>query len=159
MFREKCHEWTILVLQLTNDICPHRRWYLETIYPESQMPLNYHHLGEIRHKTSGRIHTPTFLSRQVWIRTLISGQCLDTMGRKSGGKIGASMCHNLGGNQVFAFTKAHQIMSDDNCLDVADKQGNAHGWELINRDYSFFMKAQLQIKNLKKSRILFFLIF
>lgn len=83
--------------------CKSFRWYLETIYPESQMPLNYHHLGEIRHK--------------------ISGQCLDTMGRKSGGKVGASMCHNLGGNQVFAFTKAHQIMSDDNCLDVADKQG------------------------------------
>ena len=28
------------------------------------------------------------------------------------------------GNQVFAFTNANQIMSDNNCLDVSDKKGN-----------------------------------
>ena len=30
-----------------------------------------------------------------------------------------SYCHGLGGNQVFAYTKRQQVMSDDNCLDVA----------------------------------------
>ena len=37
------------------------------------------------------------------------------MGKKGGGMIG---------NQVFAFTNANQIMSDNNCLDVSDKKGN-----------------------------------
>lgn len=49
--------------------------------------------------------------------------CLDTMGRKSGEKIGSSYCHGLGGNQVFAYTKRHQIMSDDNCLDASNALG------------------------------------
>jgi len=83
--------------------CKNFRWYLENIYPESQMPLNYQHLGEIKHKATGH--------------------CLDTMGKKSGGKLGASLCHSLGGNQVFALTKAKQIMSDDNCFDVSNKMG------------------------------------
>jgi len=49
--------------------------------------------------------------------------CLDTMGHKSGEKIGSSYCHGLGGNQVFAYTKRQQIMSDDNCLDAASAHG------------------------------------
>ena len=44
--------------------------------------------------------------------------CLDTMGRKSGEDVGLSYCHGLGGNQVFAYTKRQQVMSDDNCLDA-----------------------------------------
>ena len=28
--------------------CKSFRWYLETIYPESQMPLDYYYLGEVR---------------------------------------------------------------------------------------------------------------
>lgn len=49
--------------------------------------------------------------------------CLDTMGRKSGEALGLSYCHGLGGNQVFAYTKRQQIMSDDNCLDSASAKG------------------------------------
>lgn len=45
------------------------------------------------------------------------------MGRKSGEKIGSSYCHGLGGNQVFAYTKRSQIMSDDNCLDSSSANG------------------------------------
>lgn len=45
------------------------------------------------------------------------------MGRKANEKIGSSYCHGLGGNQVFAYTKRHQIMSDDNCLDAAHPRG------------------------------------
>jgi len=59
----------------------------------------------------------------VQIRNLDSSNCLDTMGRKQGEKIGSSYCHGLGGNQVFAYTKRQQIMSDDNCLDASHALG------------------------------------
>lgn len=45
------------------------------------------------------------------------------MGRKANEKVGSSYCHGLGGNQVFAYTKRQQIMSDDNCLDSASPRG------------------------------------
>ena len=77
--------------------CKSFRWYLETIYPESLLPINYHHLGSISQ----------------------AGRCLDTMGRKAGTRVGLSACHGLGGNQVFAFTQSRQIMNDDHCLDAA----------------------------------------
>ncbi|XP_076272874.1 polypeptide N-acetylgalactosaminyltransferase 5 isoform X3 [Rhynchophorus ferrugineus] len=83
--------------------CKSFRWYLENIYPESQMPLDYYYLGDIRN---------------------VEGKnCLDTMGRKSGENLGMTYCHNMGGNQVFAYTKRQQIMNDDNCLDANSKNG------------------------------------
>lgn len=45
------------------------------------------------------------------------------MGRKANEPIGSSYCHGLGGNQVFAYTKRNQVMSDDNCLDAAHPRG------------------------------------
>jgi len=84
--------------------CKSFRWYLENIYPESQMPLDYYSLGEIRN--------------------VQNDHCLDTYGRKSGENVAMSLCHGLGGNQVFAYTKRKQIMADDNCLDAADARGN-----------------------------------
>ena len=57
------------------------------------------------------------------IKNDASHNCLDTMGRKSGDQVGLSFCHGLGGNQVFAYTKRQQVMSDDNCLDSASKDG------------------------------------
>lgn len=45
------------------------------------------------------------------------------MGHKANEKLGSSYCHGLGGNQVFAYTKRQQIMSDDNCLDSASARG------------------------------------
>ncbi|XP_017854881.2 polypeptide N-acetylgalactosaminyltransferase 5 isoform X2 [Drosophila busckii] len=83
--------------------CKSFRWYLENVYPESLMPLDYYYLGEIRNA-----ETET---------------CLDTMGRKYNEKVGISYCHGLGGNQVFAYTKRQQIMSDDLCLDAASSNG------------------------------------
>ncbi|XP_065340037.1 polypeptide N-acetylgalactosaminyltransferase 5 isoform X1 [Cloeon dipterum] len=83
--------------------CKSFRWYLENVYPESQMPLDYYFLGEIRNAETQN--------------------CLDTMGRKSGELLGVSYCHGLGGNQVFAYTKRQQVMSDDNCLDASSQNG------------------------------------
>jgi len=83
--------------------CKSFRWYLENVYPESQMPLDYYYLGEIRNAETQ--------------------SCLDTMGRKGGDNLGISYCHGLGGNQVFAYTKRQQIMSDDNCLDATGTDG------------------------------------
>ncbi|KOC67145.1 Polypeptide N-acetylgalactosaminyltransferase 5 [Habropoda laboriosa] len=83
--------------------CKSFRWYLENIYPESPMPLDYHYLGDVQN-----VDTQT---------------CLDTMGRRTGENVGISYCHGLGGNQVFAYTKRQQIMSDDMCLDAASPQG------------------------------------
>lgn len=79
--------------------CQTFRWYLENIYPESQMPLDYYSLGEIRNKESG--------------------QCLDTMGRKASEKVGMVACHGMGGNQVFSYTKKKAFQNDDLCLDVS----------------------------------------
>ncbi|KAG8191948.1 hypothetical protein JTE90_007743 [Oedothorax gibbosus] len=83
--------------------CKSFRWYLENIYPESQMPLDYYHLGEIRNE--------------------ITNKCLDTYNRKNGENVAVSHCHGMGGNQVFAYTKRKQIMSDDNCLDASSHRG------------------------------------
>ncbi|KAK7110402.1 polypeptide N-acetylgalactosaminyltransferase 1-like isoform X2 [Littorina saxatilis] len=74
--------------------CKSFRWYLENIYPESQLPVEYHSLGEIRNKETN--------------------QCIDTMGRKSGEKVGLVGCHGQGGNQVFSYTMKRKIMTDDN---------------------------------------------
>lgn len=73
--------------------CKSFKWYLETIYPESQLPVEYHSLGEIRNKETN--------------------QCVDTMGRKSGEKVGLVSCHGQGGNQVFSYTKDKKIITDD----------------------------------------------
>lgn len=90
--------------QLRKDLqCKSFKWYLQNIYPESPMPLEYYSLGEIRN--------------------INSNMCLDTYGRKSGENAALSICHGLGGNQVFAYTKRKQIMADDNCLDAQSQRG------------------------------------
>lgn len=90
--------------QLREDLsCKSFKWYLQNIYPESPMPLEYYSLGEIRN--------------------INSNMCLDTYGRKSGENAAISGCHGLGGNQVFAYTKRKQIMADDNCLDAQNQRG------------------------------------
>lgn len=51
------------------------------------------------------MHTRVFLfhldlSCLPQVRNKHSGQCIDTMGRKTGEKIGMVTCHGMGGNQV-----------------------------------------------------------
>ena len=71
--------------------------------------------------------SPYFIVLFAWlpiqIRNSETQTCLDTMGRKGGENVGISYCHGLGGNQVFAYTKRQQIMSDDNCLDATGTDG------------------------------------
>lgn len=79
--------------------CKNFQWYLDNIYPESQVPRRYKSLGEVKN--------------------LETNYCLDTLGHKENDSIGAFKCHNQGGNQIFCFTEDGEIRNDDLCLDVA----------------------------------------
>jgi polypeptide N-acetylgalactosaminyltransferase len=70
--------------------CNSFRWYLENIYPESPMPLDYYYLGDIRNADTHNLEK-------------IQSHCLDTMGRRTNENVGISYCHGLGGNQVNTF--------------------------------------------------------
>jgi len=78
--------------------CKPFHWYLQNIYPESLMPIDFYSLGEIRNKDTQ--------------------QCIDSMGRKAGEKVGLIACHKMGGNQVFAYTGKHELMIDELCLEA-----------------------------------------
>ncbi|XP_048754364.2 polypeptide N-acetylgalactosaminyltransferase 13-like isoform X2 [Ostrea edulis] len=117
--------------------CHSFKWYLENVYPESQMPVEYHALGEIRNKATG--------------------QCIDSMGRKSGEKVGLVQCHGMGGNQIFSYTKKKALQTDDVCLDVSSLHGpvklfQCHGlggnqkWE--------YDRQTLEIKHLNSKQCL-----
>uniref|UniRef100_A0A8D2P7D5 Polypeptide N-acetylgalactosaminyltransferase n=1 Tax=Zosterops lateralis melanops TaxID=1220523 RepID=A0A8D2P7D5_ZOSLA len=62
--------------------CKPFSWYLENVYPDSQIPRRYYSLGEVR----GVLNVET-------------NQCLDNMGRKENEKVGFFNCHGMGGNQ------------------------------------------------------------
>ncbi|XP_004555469.1 polypeptide N-acetylgalactosaminyltransferase 13 isoform X2 [Maylandia zebra] len=83
--------------------CKPFSWYLENIYPDSQIPRRYYSLGEIRN--------------------VETNQCMDNMGRKENEKVGFFNCHGMGGNQVFSYTADKEIRTDDLCLDVSRLNG------------------------------------
>ncbi|CAI5762460.1 Hypothetical predicted protein [Podarcis lilfordi] len=83
--------------------CKPFSWYLENVYPDSQIPRRYYSLGEIRN--------------------VETNQCLDNMGRKENEKVGIFNCHGMGGNQVFSYTADKEIRTDDLCLDVSRLNG------------------------------------
>ncbi|XP_067365525.1 polypeptide N-acetylgalactosaminyltransferase 1 isoform X2 [Channa argus] len=83
--------------------CKPFSWYLENIYPDSQIPRHYYSLGEIRN--------------------VETNQCLDNMARKENEKVGIFNCHGMGGNQVFSYTANKEIRTDDLCLDVSKLNG------------------------------------
>merc|ERR1712241_599144 len=79
--------------------CKSFRWYLENVYPESQMPLDYYYLGEIKN--------------------VGTHNCMDTMGRKSGEEVGLSYCHGMGGNQAWNYNFEDRVirhMNTNKCL-------------------------------------------
>ncbi|XDV31034.1 hypothetical protein PO909_033811, partial [Leuciscus waleckii] len=83
--------------------CKPFSWYLENIYPDSQIPRRYYSLGEIRN--------------------VETNQCVDNMGRKENEKVGFFNCHGMGGNQVFSYTADKEIRTDDLCLDASRLNG------------------------------------
>jgi len=69
-----------------------------------------------------------------------------------GENVGISYCHGLGGNQVFAYTKRQQIMSDDNCLDATGTDGivkliRCHG---MGGNQAWLFEAQVLMSNIAK---------
>lgn len=109
----------------TNLKCNSFRWYLENVYPESHMPLEYFSLGEVSWAGDLLIIWEKCLCKAVLVLEFInlvlvgivhncphaffqiqhsdSGRCLDSMGRKNGEKVGIVNCHGMGGNQVNLF--------------------------------------------------------
>ncbi|KRZ34280.1 Polypeptide N-acetylgalactosaminyltransferase 3 [Trichinella pseudospiralis] len=63
--------------------CKSFKWYLENIYPESNIPPTYYSIGYIKNEKNGL--------------------CLDTMGRKASASPDMLTCHNSGGNQTYQF--------------------------------------------------------
>jgi len=97
-------------IQLRKDLnCKSFKWYLENIYPESPLPLNFYHVGSI---TNVEIN-----------------YCIDTMGHKEGEDAGATFCHGQGGNQLFEYSKLHHIAMGSVCLDT----NGSHGAVKLNK--------------------------
>jgi len=91
-------------IQLRKDLqCKSFRWYLENIYPEAPIPMDFYHVGAIKN--------------------IGLNFCLDSMGRKANEDVGASFCHGQGGNQVLEYSKAHHLVSGSLCLDTKGAQG------------------------------------
>ncbi|KAF5914607.1 hypothetical protein HPG69_007993 [Diceros bicornis minor] len=78
-------------------------WYLENIYPDSQVPYHCFSLGEIRN--------------------VETRQCLQNTARKENEELGNFSCHGMGCNQVFPYTANKAIRTDDFCLEVSKLNG------------------------------------
>ncbi|MCP9257151.1 Polypeptide N-acetylgalactosaminyltransferase 3 [Dirofilaria immitis] len=81
--------------------CKSFRWYLETIYPESPIPIDFLSLGQIENMGITR--------------------CLDTAGHSAGDLPGMFPCHGKGGNQLWTYTGKGEIRSDELCLAFTTK--------------------------------------
>ena len=78
---------------------------MDNIYPESQLPKDYHYLGDIRNIREKNL-------------------CLDSvLNGEDNGKLILSECthethQQIFYNQLFMFSKQNQIINDENCLNV-----------------------------------------
>lgn len=78
--------------------CKSFRWYLENVYPESPMPLDYYYLGDVKN--------------------VETRNCLDTMGRRANENVGISYCHGLGGNQVSIIFFFYYILGEKKRFEI-----------------------------------------
>ncbi|CAF0916864.1 unnamed protein product [Rotaria sordida] len=80
--------------------CKDFRWYLQNIYPESSMPVDFHHVGVLKSEAYG---------------------CADSLGLDSESGLnhdaGIFPCHNQGGNQVMVYSKKGELRFDDLCME------------------------------------------
>ncbi|VDM21756.1 unnamed protein product [Wuchereria bancrofti] len=81
--------------------CKSFRWYLETIYPESPIPIDFFSLGQVQN--------------------MGVMECLDTAGRSAGDSPAMLPCHGQGGNQLWTYTGKGEIRSDELCLAFTTK--------------------------------------
>ncbi|XP_033105361.1 N-acetylgalactosaminyltransferase 7-like [Anneissia japonica] len=58
------------------------------------------------------------------VRPLSSRLCVDSMGKRDGGRIGMSSCHGAGGNQLLRVTEDGQFRLHDQC--AYEKSGEVH---------------------------------
>ncbi|CAF0762122.1 unnamed protein product [Didymodactylos carnosus] len=89
--------------------CKDFRWYLENIYPESSMPVDYHHVGAIR--SEGRSSCLTVHTRYVGKlpnSTLFVSQCVGN-GKKNATKLAAY--------QIIVYSRNGELRFDDLCME------------------------------------------
>lgn len=79
--------------------CKSFKWYLDNVYPDIRMP-------ELHPPAQGEIRNPE------------SSMCLDSLGMKSGNKLGLYTCHGQGNNQYFVLSSHDEILwESENCVD------------------------------------------
>ncbi|VDK42396.1 unnamed protein product [Anisakis simplex] len=91
--------------------CRTFRWYLENIYPEAPIPVNFKSIGQFKNVETQR--------------------CLDTLGNKEGGLAGTATCHGIGGNQAWSFTSNGEVRSDEICLTPKGRSQRTEIMEVI----------------------------
>ncbi|XP_031617135.1 polypeptide N-acetylgalactosaminyltransferase 1-like [Contarinia nasturtii] len=83
--------------------CKSFKWYLNNIFPESNMGFQPEKIGNIQ------------LANTKY--------CLDKLGRKSNRQIGIHSCHSIGYTQGFSYQKNHQIVfHPSSCLSIAQPE-------------------------------------
>ncbi|KRZ16334.1 Polypeptide N-acetylgalactosaminyltransferase 3 [Trichinella zimbabwensis] len=92
------------------------KWYLQNIYPESNIPPTYYSIGYIKNEKNDL--------------------CLDTMGRKASGSPDLLTCHNSGGNQVWSYTGTLNIRADELCLQSSREVDSSIFLQQCNNDES-----------------------
>ena len=91
-------------VELRNKLnCKSFKWYLQNIYPEAPLPVEFYHVGAIQNKGLDF--------------------CIDTMGHKENENAGASFCQEKSRNQLFEYSKKQHIVKGLLCLDTIGSSG------------------------------------